>query len=331
MTLPLSGALSLNDIQGEFGGSNPININEYYRGGAYVPDTAANSGIPTSGTISIGDFYGGDVTPPTPTGTFSAANFTTQTNRNLSTYYYSNNLTLSVTNGPITVTVTGLASPLIQKNSTGTLASSLSFNDGDTCRIRGLSASSYSTSRTWTASMNGDSASFTVTTKADPGGTTTCLASDSPIFIYGSNLDETVADLVVGDEVNAFHSPTMIDESNPEWEGWTADDISDGSNLKTTITAADSFIVGQYVLINGQLKCTQPHPFLAERDSVWQWIRGSDLVVGDNLYGINGSSIPVTSVEEITGELEVMNVGAETVDTYYAGKIDGVYILNHNK
>ena len=79
MVLQTSGAISLNDIQGEFGGSNPININEYYRGGANVPDTAANSGIPTSGTISLNDFYGGDATLPTPTGTFSAANFTSAT------------------------------------------------------------------------------------------------------------------------------------------------------------------------------------------------------------------------------------------------------------
>ena len=60
MPLQTSGQISLNDIQTEFGGSNPININEYYRGGTYVPDTAANSSIPTSGQIRLSDFYGGD-------------------------------------------------------------------------------------------------------------------------------------------------------------------------------------------------------------------------------------------------------------------------------
>ena len=49
MALPSSGALSLLDIQGEFGGSNPIGINEYY---------GAAAGIPASGTIAINDFYG---------------------------------------------------------------------------------------------------------------------------------------------------------------------------------------------------------------------------------------------------------------------------------
>lgn len=60
MTLPSSGPLTLADIQGEFGGSNPISLSEYYAGGAYVPagTTGVNGPVPTSGTISISDFYG---------------------------------------------------------------------------------------------------------------------------------------------------------------------------------------------------------------------------------------------------------------------------------
>jgi hypothetical protein len=60
MALPSSGPLSLDDIQTEFGGSNPISLDEYYAGGAYVP--AGTSGtygaVPSSGTISIQNFYG---------------------------------------------------------------------------------------------------------------------------------------------------------------------------------------------------------------------------------------------------------------------------------
>lgn len=49
MALQTSGAISLLDIQNEFGGSNPIGINEYY---------GAAGGIPASGTISFNQFYG---------------------------------------------------------------------------------------------------------------------------------------------------------------------------------------------------------------------------------------------------------------------------------
>jgi len=59
MAITTSGAISLNNIQTEFGGTNPININEYYKGGTNVPSTTANNSIPTSGAISFDDFYGG--------------------------------------------------------------------------------------------------------------------------------------------------------------------------------------------------------------------------------------------------------------------------------
>jgi hypothetical protein len=59
--LPSSpSSLSLNQIAGEFGGSVPHSLSEYYAGGGIVPSgTTGDSGaIPTSGSISIGQFYG---------------------------------------------------------------------------------------------------------------------------------------------------------------------------------------------------------------------------------------------------------------------------------
>ena len=65
MTLASSGTLTLNDIQGEFGGSNPIGLNEYYRGGSLVPNHSNTSSIPTSGTIDVQDFHGTSSASPT--------------------------------------------------------------------------------------------------------------------------------------------------------------------------------------------------------------------------------------------------------------------------
>jgi hypothetical protein len=56
MTLPASGAISLANIQTEFGGSNPISLSEYYRGGSFVSDN--NTSVPTSGLVSLSNFYG---------------------------------------------------------------------------------------------------------------------------------------------------------------------------------------------------------------------------------------------------------------------------------
>ena len=46
MALQSSGAISLNDIAGEFGGATPHAMSEYYRNGAYV--TSNNTSVPTS-------------------------------------------------------------------------------------------------------------------------------------------------------------------------------------------------------------------------------------------------------------------------------------------
>jgi len=62
MALQGSGAISFANIQTEFGGSNPIGINEYYRNGANV--TGNNTSVPTSGTIDMADFYGTSLLQP---------------------------------------------------------------------------------------------------------------------------------------------------------------------------------------------------------------------------------------------------------------------------
>lgn len=59
MGFPFSGngtPLSFSELQTEFGGANPISMSEYYRNGAYVTDN--NTDVPTSGVITMGDFYG---------------------------------------------------------------------------------------------------------------------------------------------------------------------------------------------------------------------------------------------------------------------------------
>ena len=71
-------AISLNDVQTEFGGANPISISEYYSGGSYVGSGTANSTgttIPTSGQISFINFSGAvawvaDPTQPSVTPTY---------------------------------------------------------------------------------------------------------------------------------------------------------------------------------------------------------------------------------------------------------------------
>jgi hypothetical protein len=62
MALQTTGAITLSEIQTGFGGVNPIGMDEYYRGGSIVPDAGTlNPNIPTSGAISMSNFYGAKV------------------------------------------------------------------------------------------------------------------------------------------------------------------------------------------------------------------------------------------------------------------------------
>lgn len=54
---PVSGEISFNDLQSVFGGTNPIDFNEYYQN-ASTGYTAGVSSIPNIGTtISLDNFY----------------------------------------------------------------------------------------------------------------------------------------------------------------------------------------------------------------------------------------------------------------------------------
>lgn len=72
MAIKASGSLSFVDIRNEFGGPVPASLGSYYRGGSLVPNgPAENNNIPTSGTISLSQFYGAsNVFNTTFTGNF---------------------------------------------------------------------------------------------------------------------------------------------------------------------------------------------------------------------------------------------------------------------
>jgi hypothetical protein len=111
MTTP-STNLGLSNIQTEFGGSNPISLSEYYRGGANVPSGTATSPvdgtpIPTSGTIRMGEFR--DVSKSTTINLTLSAN---TTNYNIFT-------AASSPSGPAAVTLTINSGVLVGTNFIG--------------------------------------------------------------------------------------------------------------------------------------------------------------------------------------------------------------------
>lgn len=58
MTLPLSPPISLSAICAEFGAPSNTPLASFLRGGAFVPNTPGNSGVPTSLPISMSNLLG---------------------------------------------------------------------------------------------------------------------------------------------------------------------------------------------------------------------------------------------------------------------------------
>lgn len=105
MALQGSGAISLANLQTEFGGSHPISLSEYYRGGSYVGST--NTNVPTSGAISLSNFYGASAFLPdyTPDALNWSDIYETHTGQNGGTGL-TNIQTVSGINSPVTLRLT---------------------------------------------------------------------------------------------------------------------------------------------------------------------------------------------------------------------------------
>lgn len=107
--------LALTEIQAEFGGSNPIGLNEYYRGGGLVPSgPTQNANIPASGAIGMYAFYGS-----VRSFVFNPVISTNATNYNLRAAAVAAGWDQSA---PLIATVTVNAGVYLSANSTGAYA-----------------------------------------------------------------------------------------------------------------------------------------------------------------------------------------------------------------
>ncbi len=71
--------ITFDDLRAEFGGTVANSLGDYRRGAGLVPDIPANSGVPTTGPVDLGDFYSATnatialtahtITTPAPGGT----------------------------------------------------------------------------------------------------------------------------------------------------------------------------------------------------------------------------------------------------------------------
>jgi hypothetical protein len=76
MALQGSGAISFDDLRSEYSNSGSIALGEMYRGGSFVANHSNNGDVPTSGAISLEDFYSQNNTAPSFSTTLTVGQVT---------------------------------------------------------------------------------------------------------------------------------------------------------------------------------------------------------------------------------------------------------------
>jgi len=251
MALPSSGVLTLDDIQTEFGGTNPIDLSDYYRGGGLVPDSGPNAAIPTSGAISVSDFYGAansltlDLAVRAQiTGTTSGVAIGTANTNRMVVLQISN----AVNNGgtgskPTSVTIGGVTAtlyfPTLQalgyayaKVPTGTTADI-------TTNVSGLTYQVYTLNTVNSAPTLADSATFTSATPSR--ASTQNPVSANGVFMWGYTFGLAAINRTISLSTTSAGGVNMVLGANPNG----VDGFTGGSRLAYSETAnTDSRYVG---------------------------------------------------------------------------------------
>ena len=75
------------------------------------------------------------------------------------------------------------------------------------------------------------------------------------------------------------------------------------------------------------IQATAGHPFYVKDDNKWNWLDAGELSAGDILYGVDGETSTIKSIEISSINLPVYNLTVDNAHTYFVGE-EGV--LSHN-
>jgi hypothetical protein len=257
VTTPVSpNPISLDNVQTEFGGINPIEIAEYYAGGSYVPATI--SGIPASGQIGLQDFYNKtkiiytitvNLAPSNAVGTLNA---TLSTTNNLPSNGYINFI-YTYPNGTSVLVLTNQA--INQTYSIGISGSSVGYGNGS------ITAYGYDNANTLLAT---GSVNYTITAPStyafnnppssiDEGGSgtfniTTANVSDGTI-LYWVITNSTTSNA----DFNSISGSFTINSNSGSFTIYATADITTEGPETFTVTVKTNGLLGTPVLTSGTI------------------------------------------------------------------------------
>ena len=162
------------------------------------------------------------------------------------------------------------------------------------------------------------------------GGSPSCLLEGTDIQLIDGSYKK-VEDLEVGDWLRTIDLPGAIDE---DYDNWRQSRFEEG--FEPTFHSASvqdinfDFSQTYWDINNGLEKITGEHEMLYKPvgESFWMWQLVPGMKVGGQLMGKDGSSIEITSLEQVHSEdgFEVVQIDVEPLDFYF-----GSTFLVHNK
>ena len=142
--------------------------------------------------------------------------------------------------------------------------------------------------------------------------------------------EKDIEDVDVGDEVLSVIIPDLPDEDLGYNEWKTFSSVDNMTNLEVSTAKVEhifyDYMDGYWNINDGLIKVTEEHDFWVLTEERWRWRKPTQLQIGEKLLDYEGNLIEITSLENIEGEVEVINFDVEPLDIYFAGGL-----LVHNK
>lgn len=130
-----------------------------------------------------------------------------------------------------------------------------------------------------------------------------------------------INELLLSSEIDTLNDTNDVKELYK----WSVNHLSE-KRISSPITHIKQKTAYETIIINdGLLEATPFHSQLIQRDGIWKFIPIGEVVVGDNLYGIDQAIIPVTSVVVNREKRNIYPMTLNPSHTYFANGV-----LTHN-
>jgi hypothetical protein len=166
---------------------------------------------------------------------------------------------------------------------------------------------------------------FSNTTSKTPTEPIQCFV-EGTLITLPDGTQKPIETLVMDQLLLSAEIETLKDTNNVlELYKWNSNFLQE-NRISSPITKIEPKIAYETIIINeGLLEATPSHSQLIQRDGIWKFIPLGDVVVGDNLYGINTEIIAITSVLVSLEKRNIYPLTLSPSHTYFANGI-----LTHN-